>query len=113
MFCRNGRNPSCLALALGTEIISLSRPAQDGNLPLPTGAVGHQSDGQDCALFLNTFPGRDDPTGNLVAVAERTNTEYVTLKRTGTGNGNTSVYFECHYFGVSLIRPSGLPLLAA
>jgi hypothetical protein len=80
--------------------------------PLPSGdtsATGKQ--GTLCTLYKYVAPAFQ-PANKFVSLSSAYKTKFVPV-RDDYGQWKSSVYFECHYFDVSLDPATGLPLWTA
>ncbi|HTR66569.1 MAG TPA: hypothetical protein VMH85_12395 [Terriglobales bacterium] len=83
-------------------------PDDPESCPLPSGdtsATGQQ--GTLCTFFKYVSGGLQQ-ANKFVSLSPAYKTKYVPVK-TGDGQWKSSVYFECHYFDVSLDPATGLP----
>ena len=86
-------------------------PDDPESCPLPSGdtsATGQQ--GTLCTLFKYVAGGLQ-PTNKFVSLSPAYKTKYVPVK--DDGQWKSSVYFECHYFDVSLNPATGQPFWTA
>ena len=87
-------------------------PDDPATCPLPSGdtsATGQQ--GTLCTLYKYVAASYQ-PENKFVTLSPAYKTKFVPVKGEN-GQWKSSVYFECHYFDVSLNPATGLPLWAA
>jgi hypothetical protein len=92
--------------------IGYGDPDNPATCPPPTGdtsATGQQ--GTLCTFFKYVSGGMQQPN-KFVSLSPAYKTKYVPEKDWG-GQWKSSVYFECHYFDVSLNPATGLPVWTA
>jgi hypothetical protein len=92
--------------------IGIGDPDDPATCPSPSGdttATGKQ--GTLCT-FYKYVGGSFQPANKFVSLSPAYKTKFVPV-RDDNGQWKSSVYFECHYFDVSLNPASGLPLWTA
>ncbi len=129
----NGDSPSVItqrirdAVALWTEdgeITIVSTTAAAGNYigsgdpddlvtcPEPSGDTSATGQQGTLCTFFKYVSGGLQPANKFVSLSPAYKTKYVPVKEHG-GQWKSSVYFECHYFDVSLNPATGQPFWTA
>jgi len=129
----NGDSPAVItqrireAIALWTEdgeitIVSTSPaagnyigrgdPDDPTTCPEPSGDTSATGQQGTLCTFFKYVSGGMQAANKFVSLSPAYKTKYVPV-RDGFGRWKSSVYFECHYFDVSLDPTTGLPLWAA
>jgi hypothetical protein len=87
-------------------------PDDPTSCPLPSGDTSATGQQGTLCTFFKYVSGGLQPTNKFVSLSPAYKTKYVPA-RDDDGHWKSSVYFECHYFDVSLDPTTGLPLWAA
>jgi hypothetical protein len=112
LWTRNGEITIVSTTAAAGNYIGSGDPDDPATCPEPSGdtsATGRQ--GTLCTFFKYVSGGLQ-PTNKFVSLSPAYKTKYVPVKD-HDGQWKSSVYFECHYFDVSLNPATGQPFWTA
>ena len=112
VFAEDGEITIINTTAAAGNYIGHGDPDDPATCPPPSGdtsATGSQ--GTLCTLYKYVAPAFQ-PENKFVSLSPAYKTKFVPV-RDDDGQWKSSVYFECHYFDVSLDPTTGLPLWAA
>ena len=87
-------------------------PDDPASCPLPSGDTSATGQQGTLCTFFKYVSGGLQAANKFVSLSPAYKTKYVPV-RDDDGRWKSSVYFECHYFDVSLDPTTGLPLWAA
>ena len=87
-------------------------PDDPASCPEPSGDTSATGQQGTLCTFFKYVSGGLQPTNKWVSLTPAYKTKFVPV-RDRDGQWKSSVYFECHYFDVSLDPTTGLPLWAA
>jgi hypothetical protein len=87
-------------------------PDDPESCPLPSGDTSASGQQGTLCTFFKYVAGGLQPANKFVSLSPAYKTKYVPV-RDGDGQWKSSVYFECHYFDVSLNPATGLPFWTA
>ena len=87
-------------------------PDDPASCPTPSGDTSATGQQGTLCTFFKYVSGGLQPANKFVSLSPAYKTKYVPVKD-NDGQWKSSVYFECHYFDVSLDPTTGLPLWAA
>ena len=111
IWAKDGELTVVSTAATAGNYIGNGDPGDQGTCPKPSGdtsATGQQ--GTLCTFFKYVAGGMQAPN-KFVSLSPAFKTKYVPVKE--DGQWKSSVYFECHYFDVSLNPATGLPFWTA
>jgi len=86
-------------------------PDDSANCPPPSGDTSATGQQGTLCTFFKYVAGGLQATNKFVSLSPAFKTKYVPVK--DAGQWTSSVYFECHYFDVSLNPATGLPFWTA
>jgi hypothetical protein len=87
-------------------------PDDPASCPLPSGDTSASGQQGTLCTFFKYVSGGLQPTNKFVSLSPAYKTKYVPVKD-DDGRWKSSVYFECHYFDVSLDPATGQPFWTA
>jgi hypothetical protein len=87
-------------------------PDDPASCPLPSGDTSASGQQGTLCTFFKYVSGGLQPTNKFVSLSPAYKTKYVPVKD-DDGRWRSSVYFECHYFDVSLDPATGQPFWTA
>jgi hypothetical protein len=87
-------------------------PDDPESCPLPSGDTSSTGQQGTLCTFFKYVSGGLQPTNKFVSLSPAYKTKYVPVKA-DDGQWKSSVYFECHYFDVSLNPATGQPFWTA
>ncbi len=87
-------------------------PDDPASCPLPSGDTSPNGQQGTLCTFFKYVSGGLQPTNKFVSLSPVYKTKYVPVKD-DDGQWKSSVYFECHYFDVSLNPANGQPFWTA
>ncbi len=87
-------------------------PDDPASCPLPSGDTSASGQQGTLCTFFKYVSGGLQPTNKFVSLSPAYKTKYVPV-RDDDGQWKSSVYFECHYFDVSLNPATGQPFWTA
>jgi len=87
-------------------------PDDPATCPEPSGDTSPTGQQGTLCTFFKYVSGGLQPANKFVSLSPAYKTKFAPV-RDHDGNWKSSVYFECHYFDVSLDPTTGLPLWAA
>jgi hypothetical protein len=87
-------------------------PDDPASCPLPSGDTSPSGQQGTLCTFFKYVSGGLQPTNKFVSLSPVYKTKYVPVKD-DDGQWKSSVYFECHYFDVSLNPATGQPFWTA
>ena len=97
--------------AMAGNYIGNGDPADQGSCPQPSGDTSATGQQGTLCTFFKYVAGGMQATNKFVSLTPAFKTKYVPVK--DAGQWTSSVYFECHYFDVSLNPATGLPFWTA
>ena len=92
--------------------ISNGDPGDPATCPPPSGDTSTTGQQGTLCTFYKYVSGGLQPANKFVSLSPAYKTKFVPVKDDG-GQWKSSVYFECHYFDVSLDPATGLPFWTA
>lgn len=99
------------ATAAAGNYIGNGDPDDPASCPPPTGDTSANGEQGTLCTFFKYVAGGLQATNKFVSLSPAFKTKYVPEK--DDGQWTSSVYFECHYFDVSLNPATGLPFWTA
>lgn len=87
-------------------------PDDPASCPPPSGDTSATGQQGTLCTFFKYVSGGLQPTNKFVSLSPAYNTKFIPVKDDG-GQWTSSVYFECHYFDVSLNPATGQPFWTA